>query len=58
MSGVPNPTRDQMDRALDLHGGDVDRATAYLCKWLGVAHPAAYPILRRKVADRKGHPHD
>lgn len=47
------PTRDQIDRSLDLNGQDVDRATRYLQKWLGVPHPAAYPILRRKVADRK-----
>lgn len=52
------PTRDQIDRALDLQGQDVDRATNYLQHWLGVHHPAAYPLLRRKVADRKEHPHE
>ena len=58
MTLYPLPTTDQVDRSLDLHGQDVDRATAYLCEWLGVAHPAAQTLIRQKVAERRDHPND
>lgn len=58
MTLYPLPTMDQVDRALDLHGQDVDRATEYLCEWLGVAHPAAQTLIHRKVAERREHPND
>lgn len=58
MSGVPSPTRDQMNRALDLHGQDPERAADYLCVWLGIAHPAARAHVHRRVHNHREAPHD
>lgn len=58
MTRFTYPTSAHVVRALDLHGGDVDRATDYLCRCGGVTHPAARALIRRKVAERREHPND
>lgn len=55
----PHPSAHELERALDLHGGDVDRAATYLCRLLGVNHPAARTLIRRRVSAWREHPsHD
>lgn len=55
----PYPTGTHITRALDLHGGDVDRATVYLCRCAGINHPAARTLIRRRVSAWREHPsHD
>lgn len=58
MTAYPNPTRAQMDRALDLHGNDVARASQYLYTWLGASHPAVRAHITRRLIAHREAPHD
>lgn len=58
MTAYPHPTREQMDRALDLHGNDVDRAARYLYTWLGAEHPAVRAHIARRLHNHREAPHD
>lgn len=58
MTPFLHPTRAEMDRALDLHGQDPERAAQYLCVWLGIAHPAARAHVHRRVHNHREAPHD